>query len=162
MSNAPALCHAATPIEGRGPGILTKRTTFEVVFSPTGRLLAPLFLLASVFLPPQGLGFDICLLHRLTGLPCPGCGLTRSITSLTHGNFLQAQAYHPFGLIIWLMFVALTLYSLMPASLRTRMASAASRHDPVIRPAYRLFVTSFLAFGVARLALDALAGGGTP
>ncbi len=148
-------------IEGRGPGILTNRTTFEVVFSPTGRLLAPLFLLASVFLPPQGLGFDICLFHRLTGLPCPGCGLTRSITSLTHGNFMQAGAYHPFGLIIWLVFVALTAYAFLPAGVRARVASAAARHETAIRPAYRLFITSFIAFGVARFTLDALVGGGT-
>lgn len=113
-------------------------------------------------MPPQGLGFDICLLHRLTGLPCPGCGLTRSITSLTHGNFQQAGAYHPFGLVIWLIFVALTVYTFLPAGLRARVASAAARNEAAIRPAYRLFITSFISFGVARFALDAFVGGGTP
>ncbi len=66
--------------------ISARRATFDVIFSPTGRVLAPLFLLLSIFLPTHGLGVDICLMHRLTHLSCPGCGLTRSITSMTHGE----------------------------------------------------------------------------
>ena len=37
-----------------------------------------------------------CVLHSLTGLYCPGCGGTRAIAFLLHGDFLHSLVYHPF------------------------------------------------------------------
>jgi uncharacterized protein DUF2752 len=162
LSKASGLCDAAPPLQGEDRKILKHRTTFEIVFSPTGRVLAPLFLLASVFLPPHGLGFDVCLTHRLTGLPCPGCGLTRSITSLTHGQFQSAEAYHPFGIVIYLVLVALCAYSLLPLRWREAVRSAAIRRDAVVRPAYRLFIATFVAFGLLRFFLEGIFGAPRP
>lgn len=143
----------ATPISARRP-------TFDVIFSPTGRFLAPLFLGLSILLPTDGLGVDICLMHRLTGLSCPGCGLTRSITCITHGELSKAAAYHPFGLIIWVLLLALTAYSLLPNAVRSALSEAAVRNDEAIRPAYRLFVTTFVGFGLLRFGLEVLGRGG--
>ena len=40
------------------------------------------------FFNPGTHGFyPICLFHRLTGWNCPGCGGTRSLYALLHGNF---------------------------------------------------------------------------
>ena len=36
-----------------------------------------------------------CVLHSLTGLYCPGCGGTRAITALLHGQILNSFLYHP-------------------------------------------------------------------
>lgn len=36
-----------------------------------------------------------CVLHTLTGLYCPGCGGTRAIMFLLHGDFLRSFLYHP-------------------------------------------------------------------
>jgi hypothetical protein len=43
---------------------------------------------------------EICMLRRLTGLSCPGCGLTRCFISLAHGDFASAWSFNPAGL--WL------------------------------------------------------------
>ena len=36
-----------------------------------------------------------CLLHRLTGLYCPGCGATRALHQLAHGNLAAAWRLNP-------------------------------------------------------------------
>ena len=40
---------------------------------------------------------SVCAFRRLTGLPCPGCGLTRSWVLTAHGLFRHAADRHPFG-----------------------------------------------------------------
>ena len=71
---------------------------------------------ASILLPvPRGQGGQIghlpplCLFYHLTGLPCPGCGLTRSFVCLGHGQFLEALHWHPLGPAIFLLFALLWL-----------------------------------------------------
>lgn len=36
-----------------------------------------------------------CLMHTITGLYCPGCGGTRAVSFLLHGDFLLSFLYHP-------------------------------------------------------------------
>ena len=45
-----------------------------------------------------GNGPVICPFRLLTGLPCPGCGLTRSWVFALHGDIGASLAAHPFGL----------------------------------------------------------------
>lgn len=55
-------------------------------------------LLASLALPAQGFpGIDTCAFHALTGLSCPGCGLTRAFCAISRGEFLDAWRLHPFS-----------------------------------------------------------------
>ena len=42
-------------------------------------------------------GFRIpCVFYELTGLKCPGCGITRMIVSIARFNFTDAFRYNPF------------------------------------------------------------------
>ncbi len=43
------------------------------------------------FFNPATHGFyPVCTFHRLTGWNCPGCGMTRALYALLHGNFSTA------------------------------------------------------------------------
>jgi hypothetical protein len=42
----------------------------------------------------------VCLFKRITGIPCPSCGSTRSVLSILKGDFIGALLWNPFGLII--------------------------------------------------------------
>ena len=52
---------------------------------------------------------SVCLFYNLTGLPCPGCGLTRSFVCLGHGRFWEALHWHPLGPAIFFVFALLWL-----------------------------------------------------
>lgn len=43
---------------------------------------------------------EVCLIKHTTNIPCPSCGSTRSIVSLTKGDFIGAFALNPFGYLI--------------------------------------------------------------
>lgn len=42
-----------------------------------------------------------CTFRKLTGVPCPGCGLTRSFISMGHGRIAEAWRYNPAGLFFF-------------------------------------------------------------
>ena len=64
-------------------------------------------LLASILLPPPGRDGRIahvpafCPFYLLTGLPCPGCGLTRAFVCLGHGQWRASLHWHPVGWLIY-------------------------------------------------------------
>ena len=73
-------------------------------------------LVASALLPlPQNNAIagmpSICVFHNLTGLPCPGCGLTRSWVSMAHGQFASAFVWHPLGPILFTSALFYTFWS---------------------------------------------------
>ena len=47
--------------------------------------------------------FTVCLFKKVTTVPCPSCGTTRSVMQLSHGNFLSAILINPFGIIVGLI-----------------------------------------------------------
>lgn len=71
-------------------------------------------LVAAMVLSPDAeavklFGFDVpvlCSFRRLTGWPCPGCGLTRSFTFLAHGRFVEGFQMNWFGPPMFLLLVA--------------------------------------------------------
>lgn len=68
--------------------IIQCKTLFKIA-------LFPATLLAAWFYAPHSThGPTLCLWKNLTGHACPGCGLTRAICSLVHGQFHEALAYN--------------------------------------------------------------------
>jgi hypothetical protein len=56
---------------------------------------------ASFILPPSGLGISTCVFRNTFGIPCPGCGLTRSFAAISHGQLAAALRSHPLGILIY-------------------------------------------------------------
>ena len=45
---------------------------------------------------------EVCMSKRMWGVDCPGCGLTRSFISMSHGQFGRAFQFNPAGPIVYL------------------------------------------------------------
>jgi hypothetical protein len=56
------------------------------------------------------LGLPPCILNIATGLPCPACGMTTSISLLAHGDPAEAWGVNWAGAIIGLLGAATTLW----------------------------------------------------
>lgn len=74
----------------------------------------PLLLLAFLLPAPGGehrlAGLpSLCFFRNVTGLPCPGCGITRAVVSCAHGDLVHAIAYHPLGPLVFLTLLAVAL-----------------------------------------------------
>ncbi len=61
---------------------------------------------AAVFLLSQWLGFG-CPIQTLTGIPCPGCGMTRAYLALLHLDIPAAFHYHP---LFWMLPLGLAVF----------------------------------------------------
>ena len=62
------------------------------------------------FHPEHYAFYPQCLLHRVTGWQCPGCGGLRAAYHFLHGNFTTALTYNP---LLFLMGSLLSLAWLM-------------------------------------------------
>lgn len=49
---------------------------------------------------------SICPFKMLTGFPCPGCGITKSLVFLYAGDFIKSFHYHLFGPTTFLSCIA--------------------------------------------------------
>lgn len=114
-------------------------------------LPAPLILFQVLHLP--GLP---CLFHEMTGLPCPGCGMTRAIVALLHGDLAQAFTHHPLGVPVAAIWLLLAVAGLLPTARRLRLADALAVWDRRLALS-TLLLAAFLIHGLARLAFAALA-----
>lgn len=70
------------------------------------------------FKGPRGGGwFPTCAFHRITGLECPGCGMTRAVHAALHGRWADAFHFNPAGMLI-LPVLMILLGSQIPAWVR--------------------------------------------
>jgi len=66
---------------------------------------------SALFTPDALPKFDICTFHRFTGLPCPGCGLTRAFCAISHGDFAAAWRFNPFGFLFYAGVLAVPVWA---------------------------------------------------
>ncbi len=74
----------------------------------------------ALVLKPQGSQLQIgqvtlpglCVLRQTTGIPCPGCGLTRSVVSAVHGNWKASRTFHRLGPVVLVFVLLQVLYRL--------------------------------------------------
>ncbi len=56
---------------------------------------------------------NICLFRQVTGIPCPSCGTTHAVLSITKGNFRQAVNENILGFPVALMLLIFPVWILI-------------------------------------------------
>lgn len=105
-----------------------------------------------LLLSPESIedGPVICPFRRLTGLPCPGCGLTRSWVYGVHGWWRDAFAAHLFGPLLAVVVLALAVAVVRA---RVRRTAAPSFDRLVKNPVAVVVVVAWLGWAVVRAIL---------
>jgi hypothetical protein len=141
------------------PGV-RKRPAFgfagftRVVFSrPLGFVALLGFVLGAFVLPPTGINFNSCGFHASTGLPCVGCGLTRSVTCFLQGDFALSVVYHPFGSVFAVGFILLGLMAVLPERWRAPLLLRLESWDVVLGVATIAFFLLLIIYGIYRISL---------
>jgi hypothetical protein len=92
-------------------------------------VLTVVFAISFFYNPPETGYISICMFKNLTGLPCPGCGLTHSFCALSKGRLASAFGFNAMGPAIfvlaagfWFRSVAVLLGRMRPAFAFDRIA----------------------------------------
>jgi hypothetical protein len=96
-----------------------------------------------------------CPLWSATGLPCPGCGLSRAAAALAHGDWQTAALHHPFVVVVPIALALAAAGALGPGPFARRFGAALRAADARTHLTFILAV-AFLVFGLMRFVVAAL------
>lgn len=89
-------------------------------------------------------GYGIpCPIHKLTGLYCPGCGISRMLLSLVRFDLYQSFRYNPLAFIYLVLF---GIYTLVNLFYYIKNKSIIKLNNYV----YIFILISLIAFGILR------------
>ena len=115
-----------------------KRVTLWVVLFVLAGLLYALFVKIA------GFGYP-CFFHLITGLNCPGCGITRAAMCILNFDFIGAIKANAFLIPIVLFVGWIAFYTL-----RRYIKTGVFRLDSGSRAADIIFVVLLVAWGIVR------------
>lgn len=81
-------------------------------------LITGLLILAAYVL---GIG---CPIKYMTGISCPGCGMTRAVVECIHLDFIRAWYYHPLFFTLPIIIIVLFFWAKIPSRIRKTMMIA--------------------------------------
>ena len=63
--------------------------------------------------------FEVCLIKYVTNIPCPSCGSSRSVISLTKGDFIGALNFNPIGYLVAIIMLIAPIWIIADTIKRT-------------------------------------------
>ncbi len=93
-----------------------------------------------------------CTFHQLTRLPCPGCGLTRCFIQCARLRPDRAAFYHPPGVGLFLLVVAVAALGFVRTSRREAVAEWIERRPRLANIVAGAYGCVFFAYGFGRIA----------
>lgn len=121
------------------------------IFSLPMTIIVAIVLAGSFIFTPGNLpGLNVCYFKTLTKLPCPACGMTRSFSAISHGEFSQAWDLNPFGYAMY----AFLIFFLLMSTLNVFFPGIEEyllRRKRYLPYLLTVFLSSLILFGVYRI-----------
>ena len=99
----------------------------------------------------EQLGLSPCAFLRLTGFPCPGCGMTTCFAHAAKFHFIEAASTQPMGLLLFfltVLFIPTALYLL-----QSRIPVKSILHSSIVRRSLPIWAVLYLLGWAYKLAL---------
>ncbi len=112
--------HTPEPVvEDTAPASAPRRSREHLLVVGTAILAAAVLVSLGLFLTPdprgvgthEQVGLRPCTTMELWGIPCPGCGVTTSVTKATQRNFWGSFKNQPFGFLCFLFGIAFVVWT---------------------------------------------------
>ncbi|HVE82546.1 MAG TPA: DUF2752 domain-containing protein [Myxococcales bacterium] len=118
-------------------------------------------LLVARFIPVARLPFWGCAIRRMTGWPCPGCGLTRVADRMSHFHFAGAWDANPMGTVAAALFMVAVVATVLHMGFKVPMPEAelSPREWFWLRTALAVLVVVNYAFVVVKTRFPFLLSG---
>ena len=113
-------------------------------------LTSAVFAVSALRSPTELPGFVLCPFRALTGLPCPGCGMTRAFCAIGHGDFAGALGFNPLAPLVFAAALLVWAHALATLLKLDTVSAAIERLRPTTR-ATRVMLAVTLAWWAVRL-----------
>ncbi len=112
--------------------------------------LTAVFIVSVLLKPSTGEYFTVCGFKNLTGLPCPGCGLTHSFCALAKGSVGEAFEFNLLGPFLYAVLVLVWVRSACVLFNREKAVRVFDRIAERLN-IVRAFAYAFVVYGTARI-----------
>jgi hypothetical protein len=119
-------------------------------------------LLFTLIQPPEGFPFRLCLIHLISGIDCPGCGITRGMSHFWRGDWRIALALHPFSPVIFIYLCVQALVLVVPKPYLEWGVQLLTAHSILYNRIILIGGSCFLTFGLFRASLQSISLGKLP
>lgn len=112
--------------------------------------LSAMFLLTMAWRPADEPSYILCPFRSLTGLLCPGCGMTRAFCALGHGELGRAMHFNALSPFLYLSFMVVWVGAAATLLNLPKLQNAVMRLRP--GPSFSLAIlAAVLVWWIARL-----------
>jgi hypothetical protein len=138
----------------------TRPDTADKVFMASLLFLSILLIGIAAFLRPDQRGYGTheqlrfvppCGFKKLTGLPCPSCGMTTAFAYMAHGQFFKAAITHPYAAMLFVLLAITGIASLAGLIFNWPLPTFLGRHE--MKKLWLALVLVFLAYWVLNVVL---------
>lgn len=98
----------------------------------------------------MGVSLWPCTFADVTGLPCPGCGLTRGGLALMRGDWRAALLFHPFTPFFFILGALVGIGAILPKTKLEVLAGRVERFEQKTKLTM-LFLAAVLSFSLLRM-----------
>lgn len=111
-------------------------------------LTSAVFAVSALWRPSELPGVVLCPFRALTGLPCPGCGMTRAFCSLGHGDLQSAFGFNALAPFVFVAALLLWAHALATVLKLDSARAALERLKPTQRAAGVMLAVTFVWWAV--------------